>query len=230
MNHSKLALLLCLGAAAVSFGACKGDDDGGDDGNLPGAISMAGANSLQPAPQPAFPGALGPSNPPDLGDTIDRAGRVAIAAALIERFNADDAVRAQQVEAYNRSGLRNPAFEATMKTSLAILDGLDGTCGNQLLAGDGADRYAALTGALLDDQIYVNSDSGGSAYLGVEAEALGAVGPGEGLGGGRQPGDDSVEVSYSVLAAGALGGIDDGVDSDDATHDPDTFPFLADPN
>jgi len=32
-----------------------------------------------------------------------------------------------------------------------------------------------------------------------------------------------------VLVAGALGGIDDGVGSDDAEHDIDVFPFLAEP-
>lgn len=177
-------------------------------------------------------GALGKGNPPNPAgaDRIDRAARPAISAALISTFNPP--ARQDDLDRYNKSGNANPVFIPIMASSLAILDGLDGECGNQL----GIDLalgnpYAPLATALDDDQIYVQSDreGAGSAYLGVEGEAFGVLRPGQGSGGGRVPGDDVVERSYSVLVAGQLGGYDDLVDRDDADHDIDTFPFVAAP-
>jgi hypothetical protein len=219
-------LALCCGLLLpLALGACNGDDNDGDKADTP---STAGNANLLP---PAIPNARGANNPPELGDRIDRAGRPAIGAALISTFTADADTKRKDTADYNAAGLSNPAFTATMKTSLGILDGLDGNCGNQLLADQdpAKDRYAPLAKVLLDDQLYLNSERPGSVYLGVEAEAIKAVMPGQGAGGARQPGDDVVARSYSVLAAGALGGIDDGVDKDDTTPDPATFPFLAPP-
>jgi len=189
-------------------------------------LSAAGSASLLPQ----LPGARGPGNPPELGPRIDRAGRPAITAALVSAFEADPDTQRRDRAAYNSSGLSNMAFASTIRTSLGVLDGLDGNCGNQLLADPmGADRYAPLVQVLLDDQLYLNSNSRGSVYLGVEAEKVGLVPPGQGAGGGREPGDDVIARSYSALAAGAFSGIDDGVPSDDKTHNPDLFPFLAAP-
>lgn len=213
MKHiSTLALLL---TALVAFG-CKSDDD----------EDTATGNLL-----PDVEGALGKANRPDTPESarIDRAGRPAISAALISTFDPD--AREADLDAYNKSGNYNLDFRQTVETSLAILDGLNRVCGDQLMAGTEANRYRPLATTLLDDQVYVQSDrtGAGSAYLGVEAEALGAVGPGQGSGGGRVPGDDVVERSYSVLVSGQLGRIDDGVPADDADHDIDVFPFLAAP-
>jgi len=177
-------------------------------------------------------GALGKGNRPSPvgNERLDRAARPAISAALISTFNP--AQRQRDLDRYNRSGNANPEFASIMAFSLAILDGLDGECGNQLGVDPGLDNpYAPLAGTLNDDQIYVQSDREGvgSVYLGVEGEALNVLDRGEGSGGGRVPGDDVVERSYSVLVAGQLGGYDDLVDSDDAEHDIDVFPFLAEP-
>lgn len=204
MKHLHSLVIL----AALAAASCSSDDDGGD---VSGALGRAN----RPSPAAA--------------DRIDRAGRPAISAALISTFNP--AARDADLDRFNRNGT-DPEFRAIMATSLAILDGLDGTCGNQLLFnGELENPYGPLAGALADDQLYVQSDreGAGSAYLGVEAEAIGAVMPGQGSGGGRVPNDDVVERSYSVLVAGALGGIDDGVGGDDAEHDIDVFPFLAEP-
>jgi hypothetical protein len=207
MNHLG-ALLLVL--APLS---CSSDDEPGTaTGNLVGA--------------------LGKGNPPRpaSGDRIDRAGRPAISAALISTF--DPAAREADLDRYNKSVNANRDFIPIMAASLAILDGLDGDCTNQLGFDPDLDNpYAPLATALDDDQIYVQSDRDGvgSVYLGVEGEALGVLARGQGSGGGRVPGDDVVERSYSVLVAGQLGGTDDLVDSDDAEHDIDTFPFLAAP-
>ncbi|HVZ31519.1 MAG TPA: hypothetical protein VG963_03790 [Polyangiaceae bacterium] len=213
---------LCLGLG--SLGCKDNKDDGADD-----EVSTAGSNSL--LPETPIAGALGPGNPPALGPRLDRAGRPAISAALIETFSGDADKTNQAHADYNAAGLSNQTFAATMKTSLAILDALDGTCGNQLLAGPGQDRYAPLTNALLDDQLYLNSDKSGSVYLGVELEAITAksLSPASGAGGGRQPGDDVIERSYSELAAGQTGGIDDGIPQDDVVHDPNRFPFISPP-
>jgi hypothetical protein len=223
---ASIASLSSLGFLAFTALACNGKDS-------PTDVSTAGSNSLLPAPV-EITGALGRDNPPSFGERIDRAGRPAITAALIGTFTGDADATTKLRGDYNAAGLSNPQFKPAVKTSLGILDGLDGNCGNQLLAGTGTDRYEGLTNVLLDDQLYVNTDRAGSVYLGVELEFVTSQ-PGftgtaiTGAGGGRQPGDDVIARSYSELAAGVTGGIDDGVPADDATHDPDTFPFIAAP-
>lgn len=218
MKHTiELALLL----AALGAVACSSDDDGGDDGDAPPDEQVEVA---------AIEGALGRGNRPETpaANRIDRVGRPAISAALISTFNPDD--READLDRYNKSGNANRDFIPIIASSLAILDGLDRQCGNQLLAGEAVapGRYDQLATVLVDDQVYVQSErvNGSSIYLGVEAEFLGA---GQGSGGGRAPGDDVIARSYSVLAAGVLSGVDDGVPADDAEHDIDTFPFIAAP-
>jgi hypothetical protein len=225
----------CIGSlalGALALGACNGDEDdsASDTAGSAGSSSLGAAGSaalpLTPAP---IPGARGKGNPPQLGERIDRAGRAAITAALIGTFDATPEEATQDRAAYNASGLSNPIFVPIIKASLGVLDGLDGNCGNQLLAAANGDRYLPLANVLNDDQLYVHSDSRGSVYLGLEAEFVNAALPGQGAAGGREPGDDVIARSYSVLAAGALFGLDDGVPEDDATHNPDVFPFLAAP-
>jgi hypothetical protein len=215
MKHSILiASLVLLGAFGCS------SDDGDED---------TSTQALQPVE-----GALGKANRPApvAADRIDRAGRPAISAALISAFTPAD--RQADLDRYNKSGNSSPTFFPIMEKSLAVLDGLNGTCGDQLLFAADPDptrKYRALARALADDQVYVQSDRPGvgSVYLGVEAEALQALQPGQGSGGGRAPGDDVVARSYSVLVAGQLTGLDDGVSEDDADHDIDVFPFVAAP-
>lgn len=222
MKHS-LELTLLLSALAIVSVSCKSDDDGDDEDTA--------TENLEPAP---IEGALGPDGRPETpaANRIDRAGRVAISAALISPFDPDN--RVADLDRYNKSGNANRAFVPVIATSLGVLDGLDEACGNQLGAGPEAapGRYNTLATALVDDQLYLFSDRPGtsSVYLGVEAEALGLAPEGGGSGGGRVPGDDVVRRSYSVLVNGSFGDIDDGVDADDAQHDIDVFPFLADPS
>lgn len=216
--------IAALALGALALGACNGDDDD----SASATVASAGSATLAVTPGP-IPSARGKGNPPRLGDRIDRAGRPAITAALVGTFDADPDDTIRDRAAYNAAGLGNVIFLPTIEASLGVLDGLDGKCGNQLLAGPGADRYAPLANVLLDDQLYVHSELRGSVYLGLEAEFVNAVEAGQGAAGGREPGDDVIARSYSVLAAGALSGIDDGVAADDATHNPDVFPFLAAP-
>jgi hypothetical protein len=218
MKHSFELVLLLSALAVVS---CKSDDDDDDDDTTTENLPLAPEGALGRNGRPETPGA----------NRIDRAGRPAISAALISTFNP--AARVEDLDRYNKSGNANPVFIPIIEQSLAVLDGLDEVCGNQLAVGAEAEpgRYRALATALDDDQLYVFSDREGvgSVYLGVEAEALGAAEEGQGSGGGRVPGDDVVERSYSVLVAGTFGGIDDGVEEDDTTPDIDVFPFLAEP-
>jgi hypothetical protein len=174
----------------------------------------------------------GPMNPPTLGSQIDRMGRAAINTALNHAFDGDDNTKGAAKDAYNAAAPADwSTFAGEIQANLAILDSLDTNCGNQLIADlDPNDRYGALAGILADDQLYVNSEEGEcGVYLGLEAEVAGAVNAGDGKCGGRTPSDDVIERSYSVLAAGALAGVDDTITADDATVS-DTFPFLAAPN
>lgn len=168
--------------------------------------------------------------PPALAAQIDRAGRAAISTATIETFQTDARIVATEKDGYNAASPDAWAdYIPQMMTSLAILDALDATCGNQLLADAGDERYAFLAGVLSDDRLWVNTESRTcGVYLGVEAEAIGAVPEGAGGCGGRSPADDVIERSYSVLAAGILDGIDDGVAEDDGAVT-DSFPFLGAP-
>ena len=183
---------------------------------------------VDPGPQPR-----GADNPPTFDAQIDRAGRAAISTALVDTFNGDAVTRNARKDLYNASGAGDWAqFTSDIQSGLAILDGLDTVCGNQLFAdgADGtADRYTSLAGVLADDQLYVLTTSGVcGTYLGLEAEIVGAVEAGAGGCGGRTLTDDTIERSYSVLAAGILAGVNDGVTEDDATPLAG-FPFLAAP-
>lgn len=217
MTISKHAMTLSL-AACLLF-AC-GDDDGGSnpDGSTP------------PADADTTPDASETPAKPALGSQLDRMGRPAINTALTATFEPA-ATEGPKEDAYNSDS--NPSswsqYAAEFQEQLAIYDGLDRTCGNQLGADlDPNDRYAALAGLLADDLLYVNTASGTcTTYLAVEADALGILGNDDC--GGRVMSYDVIDTSYSVLALGAFTGVGDGIDTDDATHDPDTFPFLAPP-
>lgn len=191
------------------------------------------ATTLEPGGDSTSTGGLkgGPRGKrPTLAGQIDRAGRVAISTATIETFQTDEQIVGVQKDAYNAAGPEDwSGFVPQMMTSLGILDSLDATCGNQLLADAGDNRYEFLATILADDRLWVNSESGTcGVYLGVEAEAIGAVPAGMGGCGGRTPADDVIERSYSILAAGTLAGIDDGVPADDGNVT-EAFPFLGAP-
>jgi hypothetical protein len=225
MKARLLVLALCAAAGC-------GDDDTTNPGGLDMAVSQ-------------FPAV------PTLGVEIDRMGRPAINTALVHAFDPVDGTKNAAKDKYNAEG--NPANWATtaafggeylneLAKNLAILDALDGVCGNQLLAmGSGADAaassYNTLATLLLDDQLYIDTSIVTCApvtlgtqrvpnYLAVEARyALGPIGAG-GLGlnptvsalfggcGGRTPLDDVIDVTYSFLGKGLDGVITDGVDQD----------------
>ncbi|KFE68948.1 DUF4331 family protein [Hyalangium minutum] len=170
---------------------------------------------------------------PTLGTLIDRMGRPAINAALIGTFEADANTTNAAKDSYNVSLQASwSGYSANIASSLSILDGLDAQCGNQLLAGptDAAGRYNTLAGVLAEDQLYVNTASTTCGqYLAVEANAVNVV-PNNDCG-GRAPNYDVIDTSFSVLAAGVLTGVTDGInaDGDGNIHSHTAFPFLAAP-
>jgi hypothetical protein len=211
------------GSGGSSAGSPSKGGSAGEGGSATGeAGSGTGGDTAGPTPR-------GKDDPPALGAQIDRMGRPAINTALNMTFASDEDEKGMGKDAYNAAAPGDWAdFTDEFAANLGILDALDATCGNQLLVGSGAERYQALAGVLIDDQLYVNTDKGEcTEYLGVEAEALELVT--DGSCGGRTPAYDVIERSYSVLAAGVLIGVDDTITEDDAEHDPDVFPFLAEP-
>jgi hypothetical protein len=168
-----------------------------------------------------------------LGVQVERMGRAGINTAVTDPFYQDDLQHGLVQDAFNASA--DPTqwaaqFTDSNAVNLAILDGLDRNCGNQLLAGPDpvAGRYDALAGVLADDRLYVNTASGEcQQYLAVEGNAVGITNDDCG---GRTPLHDTIDVSYSVLAAGMLSGVGDGVPMDtDSTPSLSEFPFLAPP-
>lgn len=185
----------------------------------------------------------GGGNPPppqiQLTKQIDRMGRAGVNTAATNPFFRESVAAEKEQhdavsDAYNSAAdaTQWPAlFSGEIAANLAILDSLDQVCGNQLLAGPQAvaGRYNTLANILADDQLYVNTASGTcQQYLAVEANAVGIANSDCG---GRTPLEDTIDTTYSVLAAGALSGIGDGIPVDaDGTASLTTFPYLDKPN
>jgi hypothetical protein len=169
---------------------------------------------------------------PALGPQIDRMGRAGVNTALTAPFEVNTTVKNQVQDAYNAAPVTQwKSFAPRIASNLAILDGLDTVCGNQLLAGPAPapGRYDALAGVLADDQIYVNSASSTcQLYLAVEANAVGLTNSDCG---GRTPLYNTIDETYSLLAAGALSGVTNGITRDaDGGASLTEFPFFAPPN
>lgn len=168
-----------------------------------------------------------------LGVQVERMGRAGINTAVTDPFWSDELEHGRVQDLFNSSS--DPAQWAAQYVernagNLAILDSLDRNCGNQLLAGaepvEG--RYDTLATVLADDRLFINTASGTcQQYLAVEGNAVGI--PNDDCG-GRTPLHDTIDVSYSVLAIGALSGVGDGIPNDtDSTPSLSEFPFLLPP-
>jgi hypothetical protein len=182
---------------------------------------------------------------PALGATqVDRMGRAAVNTALTNPFGLVTGQTSNQTkDLYNAN--TNPStwkasFQAQIQTHLAILDGIDGVCGNQLAAATAvtSSRYSALAGVLADDQLYVRTNSTTCGlYLAAEADAVGLT-TNNGDCGGRTPLEDSIKETYSLLVIGKPTGITDGLAvgasgfgaETDGTPSISAFPFLAGPH
>ncbi len=218
-----------------TIAACDVDGNGSitvtDGVNILRASAGLPSQSDCPAPSAEIP--------PARGVQIERMGRAGVNTAVTNPFfresvESEKASHDEIVDDYNAAA--DPSrwvtlFSEEMAGNLAILDGLDRNCGNQLLAGSSpvAGRYDTLAGILADDQLYLNTASGTCAqYLAVEANAVGISNTDCG---GRTPLEDSIDTTYSLLAAGALSGVTDGVPVDaDSTPSLTAFPYLDDPS
>jgi hypothetical protein len=219
----RIGILLFVGATAALAAVGCGDETSGTTtastgtGGGGGGDGGAGGGSANPAAPK--PGAL-----------IDRMGRPAINTALNHTF--DNNPEAKEA-AKNKWNTDEPeawtSHQPEVEKNLAILDGIDTTCGNQLLAGmDVAPgRYSGLAGALTDDRLWLNTGAMAcQAYLAVEANATGVLANMDC--GGRKLGYDVIDVSYSVLAAGALSGVTDAVGTPSDVGG-EVFPYLTPP-
>lgn len=181
------------------------------------------------------------TGPPVLGDQVDRMGRPAINTALNNTF-ADDATRAEAEDAWNQND--NPgqwveAFSADVAAATAIYDGANTLCDDNTITScqdptvENEVCYETISQVLADDRLWMNTTfNSNTLYLGVEAEALGILPAGTADVGGRRPIDDVIDRSYSVLALGAVTGLDDNIPVKAATQAAYEagFPYLAEPN
>src|SRR5437879_6436392 len=97
--------------------------------------------------------------PPALGAQIDRQGRPAINTATNHSFDANEDTKGAAKNDWN--GNSDPStwvakYAGEIQKNLAILDAIDGTCGNQLFADkmktDGS-RYGTFASVLADDRL-----------------------------------------------------------------------------
>ncbi|HEX4452927.1 MAG TPA: hypothetical protein VH143_18760 [Kofleriaceae bacterium] len=191
---------------------------------------------------------------PQLGTQIDRLGRPAVNTALNHGFDPNAATAGAAKDAYNAD--QSPGgwmqYATEFAKNLAVVDALDGVCGDQVLyngvlTGGGsasAQSYLELASILADDELYVDthigkSDSGTAAhvnYLAIELEVASGGAIAHTTCGGRDPNNDVMATTYTALAIGATGfdqttfapGFSDGAtDHTDLTAD---FPFLGQPH
>jgi hypothetical protein len=180
---------------------------------------------------------------PQIGAQIDRMGRAAINAALVDPFDIVMGMTKDQLkDAYNKDSDETKWAQDWVPDflkMLAIYDGADTVCGNQVAADMtkmDPSRYQPLAGVLADDRLYLDTThTTCNSYLAVEEAALGLANTDCG---GRTPLEDVIDETYTALTVGVAGfnldgtfAITDGVPKDlDGVVSLTTFPFLADPN
>jgi hypothetical protein len=143
----------------------------------------------------------------------------------LDNVLAENALKGVARDEWNRAAREDwGRYAPAIEQSLAVYDGLDANCGNQLLAraAAGPGRYAALAGVLADDRLFVDTTAGAcNTYFAVELGIANDCG-------GRTLFYDVIDVTYSALAVGSLTGVTDGGRADEETHSHE-FPFLAAP-
>lgn len=163
---------------------------------------------------------------------VDRAGRPLTGNALLGTI-ASASVSDKLKEQYNAATPATAAsFIAEIEQGLALYDGFDSQCGNQLLAdmdAPPATRYRAMATLLADDRLWVNAAS--TICTQLFAVELASLGRREGRDdcGGRAPDYSALNVYRSLLVTGDIDGVDDGVNRDEREHSAAKFPFLAPP-
>jgi len=153
---------------------------------------------------------------------IDRMGRPLTGNGLLAHLGSDEDADAYKLR-YNAATPETAAeFVPVIAKSLALYDGYDGRCGNQLMidaAAPPGQRYLPLARLLADDRLWVDSAVTTCTQLfGVELGLHDC--------GGRTLHYDAVNVYRSLLAGGMNDAVTDGVRADDQPHSDTVFPFL----
>jgi hypothetical protein len=160
---------------------------------------------------------------------IDRAARPLTGNALLGTI-ASDAEQDRMKEAYNAATpTEGEPFVAEIEKGLALYDGFDGRCGDQLLASSKIEtrRYLAMARLLADDRLWVNSRARTCTQLfAVELAALAGRPTGSDCG-GRAPSYSAVNVYRSLLVDGTNTSISDGLSRDEQVVSDGAFPFLS---
>ena len=183
-----------------------------------GAASAPDASSQIPAP-------------PALGSQIDRSGRPVGNAFLNHTFDPNPVTPGAAKDAYNADSV--PAHWATyapaIKASLAIYDGLDTVCGNQVAFGALAQPdYTTLANILVADFLWLNTASTTcQAYLSVELNALGRTNTDCG---GRTLTENVVDVTYNALTGTSPANATTNGITAPSSAPSTTFPYLATPH
>lgn len=203
-------------------GHCKGDKGGEADlcrgvvcGERQTCSPQSGACSDNPPPPP-LPAVL-----------LDRVGRPGVSNLLLNPFSLfkvnnlpEDTAVSQ--DRYNAAGVSTAwvaAFGPYLRASLGIWDALDGSCGNQHLAGAaGAARYTTLGNQLAFDALHINTAAiACTTYFAAEVGAADC--------GGWRPGYDVIDTTYTLLTTGTINTpVGDGVAPSAPVSD--LFPFL----
>jgi hypothetical protein len=231
----KLAALAAVTAGCLLF-AC------GDDESTSTTVSTTNTTTTTNTTGPGGGGGAGGGGGgfpavPTMGAQVDRMGRAGVNTALLEAFISDtgtvsvDADRGAAQDSYNSNA--DPStwgaqYLETVRQNLAVLDAVNGTCGDQVGFGAlGNPNYTTLATVLINDWLVVKGNATSCAsYLGVEVNALGLSTADDC--GGRRPGDDTIDATYGVVA-GVPTGFPDGVAAGPQSM-VTTFPYLAAPN
>lgn len=169
------------------------------------------------------------------GKPIDRMARPFVANTLlgVAPFSPDEASGKRRQEFNEVLPANAVQFVADLQKSLAFQDSLDGKCGNQVLAGptESQSRYRALAEVFVDDRLWVNSASSVcTQFFAVELAQLAGQKALSKDCGGRTPTYDTSNVWRSLLIAGTVQGISDGLHADEHPPSSNVFPFLAPPD
>jgi hypothetical protein len=208
----------------------------GDDDNTVTPKKDSGADTSTPTPDGG--GAdTGTAKPPVpvIGLQVDRFGRPAVNTALNNTFEANTATADTAKDAYNADGTPtgwSGKFQSEVAKNLAILDGLDGNCGNQIFAdpskASNLERYGTLATVLADDRQWLDTSKATcTQYLAVELNATGKI-PNQDCG-GRKLSYDVIDTTYSALAIGAPTGVGDNIAAVETKVNGAAFPYLAAP-
>lgn len=175
-----------------------------------------------------------------------------------DKVASDSTQRLADQDAYNEDNQPNDwddNYTEIFAANLGILDTLDASAGNPQpgacqnpVTSNGSvsnvDSYDFVAAALTNDRLFVYADGEGCSAAAIEGEGTnGEVGgylsaeaaalAGLTLTGcaGRRPIDDVIETTYSIVAAGGLAGVDDGIGPEDVPEGshPEVFPYIGEP-